>query len=97
MVISRAGRDRGEKYLVMGTLEGGFVLVADGHRRPAERPKKKNVKHLAVHEVVLALRRKLAEGGRVSDEELRAALAAASGEDAFRPEGGSQADSGRAR
>jgi hypothetical protein len=52
-----------------------MVLVANGERRGNERPKKKNVKHLAVHGPAGAIGSRLREGGSVSDEELRQALA----------------------
>ncbi len=42
---SLAGHDRGRLYLIVG-VEGARVLVADGASHPAERPKKKNGKHL---------------------------------------------------
>lgn len=74
IVVSRAGRDEGEQYLVIGTLGEGMVLLADGERRPVGRPKKKNIKHIRVVDVNPALRDKLASGRQVTDEEVRAAL-----------------------
>lgn len=46
IVCSKAGRDKGY-FLVVTEEQGNFVLVCDGKERPIERPKKKNVKHLA--------------------------------------------------
>jgi len=40
VVISTAGRDKGEPFFVLGT-EGDFLLLADGKTRPVERPKRK--------------------------------------------------------
>ncbi|MDR5693941.1 MAG: KOW domain-containing RNA-binding protein [Armatimonadota bacterium] len=74
IVVSRAGRDEGEHYLVIGTLGEGMVLLADGDRRPVDRPKKKNIKHVRVVEVDPALKEKLTSGGQVTDAEVRAAL-----------------------
>lgn len=45
-VRSKAGRDRGDVFLVLELLEGDQVMIVDGHRRPLDRPKKKKVKHL---------------------------------------------------
>ncbi len=75
VVTSQAGRDAGDRYVVVGAAGADMVLVADGRRRGTDRPKKKNVKHLVVHGPAGQLASRLREGGRVSDEELRAALA----------------------
>ncbi len=42
---SRAGRDKGRLYLIVG-LTDEAVLLADGKYRPAEKPKSKNRKHV---------------------------------------------------
>lgn len=46
IVRSKAGRDAGKFLMVVGVTEKG-VLVCDGKERPLERPKLKNVRHLA--------------------------------------------------
>jgi ribosomal protein L14E/L6E/L27E len=46
LVRSRAGRDRGNHYLVIKVLGPREVLLSDGRRRPLGKPKKKNVTHL---------------------------------------------------
>jgi len=51
-----------------------MVLVADGRRRSAGRPKRKNVKHLAVHGPAGPVAERLREGRAVTDEDLRAVL-----------------------
>jgi len=79
VVTSRAGRDRGDRYVVVGILGDDTVLVADGRRRGWDRPKKKNVKHLVVHDVAPAVATKLARGEALQDEEIRQALAASAG------------------
>ena len=75
VVTSRAGRDRGDRYVVVGTLGEDMVLVADGEKRGIDRPKKKNVKHLILHDVAPPLAAKLAQGETPRDEEIRQALA----------------------
>jgi ribosomal protein L14E/L6E/L27E len=52
VVYSRAGRDKGEFLVVVGT-EGEFLLVCNGKDRPLERPKKKNKKHIGLTATVL--------------------------------------------
>ena len=46
VVRSRAGRDAGRLFLVIGILDEEFVLLADGDLRKADKPKKKRRKHL---------------------------------------------------
>jgi len=48
LVRSKAGRDAGSYFLVVGVLDPRWVMVADGKLRKVGRPKKKNVKHLEV-------------------------------------------------
>ncbi|MGI6036228.1 MAG: RNA-binding protein [Limnochordia bacterium] len=75
LVTSTAGRDRGKQYLVVGTSPDGTALVADGQGRGIDRPKRKNPKHLVVHQQVAGeIAAKLAEASTVSDEEIRDAL-----------------------
>ena len=53
VVIAKAGRDKGRAFAVIEVLSDREVLIADGKRRPIERPKRKNVIHLqATHTTV---------------------------------------------
>lgn len=80
MVYSRAGRDAGAAMLVVGVCDGRHVLVADGGLRRASRPKRKNVRHLAVAD---GFHPGLRMGHPVGDAELRLWLAGrAAGADA---------------
>ncbi len=76
VVTSRAGRDAGDRYVVVAAAGTDMVLVADGRRRGARRPKRKNVKHLVVHGPAGPITGRLRDGQAVTDEELRDALAA---------------------
>jgi hypothetical protein len=51
--------------------------VADGQTRSVARPKRKNVKHLALGAPAAGVAERLAAGLAVTDEEIRAAIAAA--------------------
>ncbi|MBX5475828.1 MAG: KOW domain-containing RNA-binding protein [Clostridia bacterium] len=76
IVRSRAGRDAGKAYVVIGLENERFALVADGATRTVRRPKRKNVRHL---EVLPAEDARLAasfeEGRGPTDAQIRAALA----------------------
>lgn len=76
IVLSLAGHDRGQLFLVLKE-EGDFVLLADGKGRKLATPKRKRKKHVrcvgtSAHPAVLGLHR----GEAVSDRQLRAVLAA---------------------
>jgi large subunit ribosomal protein L14e len=81
IVKSTAGRDCGRLYMVVGFAPPSCVLVADGRGREAARPKKKNVRHISVLKMVAeGVAAKVADGGRVSDREVRAALKTCAGD-----------------
>jgi len=46
IVVSTAGHDRGEYYLVI-ECDKDFIYVADGRLKTLEKPKKKNIKHVS--------------------------------------------------
>lgn len=76
LVTSTAGRDRGQPYLVCEVMRDGFVLVADGDKRPVSRPKRKNPRHLQLHGASAEeLGARWMQGEAVKDEEVRTALA----------------------
>jgi ribosomal protein L14E/L6E/L27E len=74
IVTSRAGRDAGDRYVVVGVAEGETVLVADGRKRGVGRPKRKNVKHLVVHGPAHGVVDRLRANQPVTDEDLRETL-----------------------
>ena len=49
IVRSKAGRDKGRRYLVIKVLSPREVLLSDGRRRPLARPKRKNIAHLQAY------------------------------------------------
>ncbi|HOM02983.1 MAG TPA: KOW domain-containing RNA-binding protein [Acetivibrio sp.] len=76
VVYSKAGRDFGRKFVVIGIIDDKSVLVADGDLRRVEKPKSKNIKHLRITEkVILPLSDKLKNGTKVSNSEIRKVLA----------------------
>ena len=46
-VLSVAGRDKGEYFVVIST-DGKFVTVVNGRTRKASSPKRKNRKHIRI-------------------------------------------------
>jgi hypothetical protein len=74
VATSRAGRDAGTVYLIVGTAGRQAVLVADGRRRGVANPKRKNLKHLRLGPPVPGVADRLASGQALRDEEVREAL-----------------------
>ncbi|MDR1754346.1 MAG: KOW domain-containing RNA-binding protein [Eubacterium sp.] len=66
IVKSVSGRDSGSFYAVI-KFEDGFAYIADGRRRKAENPKKKNVRHLQKTE-------RFIEVENITDKKLRVKL-----------------------
>ncbi|HHW30170.1 MAG TPA: RNA-binding protein [Clostridiaceae bacterium] len=76
VVISKAGRDAGKKFVVTGIIDTSYVYLSDGSLRKVEKPKKKKIKHIQLTEIVLQdLGMKLRTNQKVSNSEIRKALA----------------------
>ena len=81
VVRSMAGRDSGSLFYVTET-DGVFAHIADGRGRRLEKPKKKKLKHLEfVERGSDRVDEKLRSGSKVTNSELRRALASKAGED----------------
>lgn len=76
IVKSTAGRDKGKYFFVLD-VEEEFLLLADGKTRKLERPKRKKRRHIALAaRVQCRAAEKMKSGERVTNSELRKALAA---------------------
>ena len=79
IVKSTAGRDEGDLFFVLDTQEE-FLLLADGKRRRVEKPKKKKCKHVSfVGESHSVVAEKIRSSEKITNSELRKALAACTG------------------
>jgi len=75
IVISINGRDAGKRFIVIGT-DAEYSLIADGKGRRYEKPKRKKNKHLKFEDKANDLiAEKLAEGEKITNNELRRFLA----------------------
>ena len=76
IVRAEAGRDKGKLFLVLDT-EGEYLFLADGKGRKLETPKRKKRRHVSfVSDRETRVSRKILEGERISNSELRRTLAA---------------------
>ncbi|NGP45863.1 RNA-binding protein [Bacillaceae bacterium SIJ1] len=72
----RQGRDAGSIALIVAFENERFILLADGHKRPSDAPKKKNINHVEILSAVSPeVQRSLKETGRVTNGKLRHAIA----------------------
>ena len=79
IVRSRSGRDEGTLYFVL-SAEEDFLLLADGKHRRLENPKRKRKKHVALVETgENAVAEKIRSNEKITNSELRKAIAAMSG------------------
>ncbi len=76
IVVSRAGRDAGKRFVVVKVVDDSFVEISDGDLRKIEKPKRKKIKHLkCTDEKAEILAEKLKNSGRITNAEIRKALA----------------------
>ena len=86
VVYSKAGRDAGSHYVVVGIIDGEYVAIANGCLRKVDNPKKKKIKHLTARpECIASVQAKLQVGKIVFDSELRNCLEAAGYADTLPP------------
>lgn len=79
IVKSTAGRDEGDLFFVLD-IQGEFLLLADGKGRRVEKPKKKKCKHVSfVGESHSVVAEKIRSSEKITNSELRKALAACTG------------------
>lgn len=75
IVLSLTGRDKGLLMLVVAE-EGDFLLLANGRGRRAENPKRKRHRHVSRQgRCDERTQRKLLENGRLTNSDIRKALA----------------------
>ena len=72
VVLSKAGRDAGRYFVVVGKVDDNHVLLSDGNLHKLAKPKKKKMKHLEAKPVVIpTVREQLTKGTSLYDAEIR--------------------------
>ena len=88
VLVSCAGRDKGELFYCVGQDEAGVLLV-NGKDRTLDKPKRKNRKHVSkVLRAETRVAAKLSSGDKVLNSELRRDLAGFGRELASHNQGG---------
>ena len=81
IVKSIAGRDAGSLFFVLET-DGEYLLLADGKSRRIEAPKRKKQKHVRfIAESAAPVAEKIRSKEKITNSELRKAIAAYSGKE----------------
>lgn len=75
VVKSRAGRDKGNIFLVLDIIDDKYLYIVDGDIRKLENPKKKKVKHLIIYNTVVPeLKEKIENGTKINNAYIRKLL-----------------------
>lgn len=75
VVFSRAGRDKGNFFMVSEIVDDVMIMLVDGDMRPLSKPKLKKVKHIKnTGDVLVGIADKLVKGTKVYDAEVFSAL-----------------------
>lgn len=75
VVKSRAGRDKGNIFLVLDIIDDKYLYVVDGDIRKLDNPKKKKVKHLIIYNTVVPeLKEKIENGTKINNAYIRKLL-----------------------
>lgn len=75
IVYSRAGRDKGKKFIVTEIIDEAFVLISDGTLRRVEKPKKKKIKHLETTDILFEdINEKIKNKQKITNSEIKKKL-----------------------
>lgn len=75
IVYSKAGRDSGRYFVIVGIIDEKYVLISDGDYRRIEKPKKKKVKHLKLSGIVIEpIKDRVQNKCKITNAEIRKAL-----------------------
>jgi len=82
LVVSKAGRDAGRKFIVVKILDENYVLISDGDLRKIEKPKKKKIKHIESCGIIIdSIKENLENNNRVINADIRKLIEAYTLED----------------
>jgi ribosomal protein L14E/L6E/L27E len=75
VVISKAGRDKGGRFIVL-SVSDNYAMLANGELRKVDKPKRKKIKHLQKTNYVSEfIAEKMKNTGKVTNSEVRKAIA----------------------
>lgn len=75
VVKSRAGRDKGNIFLVLDIIDSKHIYIVDGDIRKLDAPKKKKISHVIVYNTVFPeLKEKMKNGTKINNSYIRKLL-----------------------
>lgn len=75
VVLSNAGHDSGDYFVVVEVVNSDYVLIVNGKTRTLDKPKLKKMKHLKLIGVELSeIASKIQKGELVHDKTIKVAL-----------------------
>lgn len=75
VVKSRAGRDKGNIFLVLDIIDDKHIYIVDGDIRKLDNPKKKKMSHVIVYNTVFPeLKEKMENGTKINNAYIRKLL-----------------------
>ena len=73
LVESLAGHDKGETFAIINTVDGNYVLIANGKTRGVQSPKRKKIKHIKLLNTKIDLEA-MEQSGGITDGGVRRAI-----------------------
>ena len=73
LVESLAGHDKGETFAIINTVDGNYVLIANGKTRGVQAPKRKKIKHIKLLNTKIDLEHFEKNGG-LTDGDIQKAI-----------------------
>ena len=74
IVISKAGRDKGDCFIITEVI-GEYIMLVDGYSRPLNNPKKKKIKHVQpTNTVIEAIKQAITTSGDIKNADFSAAI-----------------------
>ena len=75
LAVSKAGRDKGNIYLILSRQDEQYVRLVDGNHRKIFNPKLKKIKHIQPLDIEISkIKEKLLNNVKVFDSEIYSAI-----------------------
>ena len=72
LVLADAGRDKNKSFIVICIINEQYVYISDGDTRTIEKPKRKNIKHLKLQDIISEqLRQKIVTNTKIQNSEIK--------------------------
>ena len=59
LVISNSGRDKNQMYVIVDNIDDSYYLLSNGKTKTIQMPKKKKIKHILIHLLLIIMNAKI--------------------------------------